>query len=108
MRLRTTLLLIFIGLLSFAQEALDQNKTEINNLQNELRELDNLLSTHKQQEAKKDEVLVSSDLDEETKAYIKKVADNYFDGSAACAKDLEFLKGQLDLYLIHQRYCHSQ
>ena len=69
MRLRTTLLLIFIGLLSFAQEALDQNKTEINNLQNELRELDNLLSTHKQQEAKKDEVLVSSDLDEETKAY---------------------------------------
>lgn len=97
MRLRTTLLLIFIGLLSFAQEALDQNKTEINNLQNELRELDNLLSTHKQQEAKKDEVLVSSDLDEETKAYIKKVADNYFDGSAASAKDLEFLKGQLDL-----------
>jgi len=97
MKLTTTFFLIFIGLLSFAQEAVKQNKSEINDLQNELRELDNLLSTHKQQEAKKDEVLVSSDLDEETKAYIKKVADNYFDGSATSAKDLELLKDQLDL-----------
>lgn len=87
-------MLVAIG---FSQDSAKENEDKIKLLQQELLELDKTLADFKSSEETSNEILDDSDLDDETKDYIRKVVGAYVKENSVNASDISFLKGQIQM-----------
>lgn len=97
MKTKFLFLLTFLFAYSFMQaQDLNENENKIQDLRKELVELDKMLGTVKSQGEEKEAILDNSDLDDETKNYIRRIVGDYMDASVAKKSDLAYLSGQMN------------
>lgn len=93
---------ILLSVSLFAQDVAKENEEKIKSLQQELQELDALLSSTKQvNQSTANQLKVNSvddsNLDDETKLYIKQIVDDYVKSESKKDSEIDFLKGQVQL-----------
>jgi len=87
--------LFVFSLVCFAQDSSKENEEKIKMLQQELLQLDKTISEIKTEEETSDEILNDSDLDRETKEYIRQVIGDYIESNSVNSSDISYLKGQI-------------